>query len=159
MYFTIIKASSHGGNLPGLEYLTPNLSTKWCPPKIKSSSSSAPAGVSKWWYFGTSLHCCKPKTSPEINCWKQKYLKQLGLEGSLSVYKFLINFQTETFYANSKIIFMTCLGRGESQVHNACTSFSILAKKAGAICKVSLAYKEPSTGRTLRAHTTVAAYE
>lgn len=49
--------------------------------------------------------------------------------------------------------------RGQTQLYNSCTTFSIRTKKAGAICKVSISYKEPSTGRTLRTHTSITAFD
>ena len=51
------------------------------------------------------------------------------------------------------------LERGQNHIYNSCTGFTMRAKKAGAICKVTISYKEPSTGRTLRTHTSIAAYE
>jgi nuclear pore complex protein Nup210 len=49
--------------------------------------------------------------------------------------------------------------RGQTQIYNSCTTFQILAKKPSAICKVSISYKEPSSGRTLRTHTSITAFD
>jgi hypothetical protein len=62
-----------------------------------------------------------------------------------------------TFQQNNQFFFYA--ERGQNQIYNSCTAFVLRAKKSGAICKVSISYKEPSTGRTLRTHTTVSSFE
>lgn len=53
---------------------------------------------------------------------------------------------------------MEISARGNAQSPAHCAYFNIKAKKAGATARVSVIYQEPTSGRTLRAHTTVTSY-